>query len=531
MLDHWRPWLLLVVVLLGAGLLRARLFELPLERDEGEYAYHAQLMLRGVAPYTEAYEMKPPGVLAAYAATMAVFGESATAIRLGLALANAMTAILLFLLVRRWVDVDAGLAAATSFVGLSLAPGVLGPIANTEQFVLPAAVGGLLLASRGGAASAVAAGGSLGFACLVKQPAIAFLTVGMWLAWRSGESTRASATRAATLAGGAVLCIGLVLGLLALVGSWEPFWFWTVTYAIQYAGAESIGQVFSELRLERIVGWAWPLWVVALAGAVVAALARPLRPIRSVLFVWLGMSLVAVALPMRFRPQHFVLLMPALATLVGVAASMARKALPQAPRAAATACVVVPLAALLWGERALFFEMDPRSASRHLYDGPNPFPESIEVARYIREHSAPDDRIAVLGSEPQIYFYSGRRSATPYILTYELSRSHEHARRMQREMIADLKRTRPKFIVYVGVGSSWSFREGAPDDLFAWFWRVKGGPYVRVKQFDLPLPTRKDYAWTGGVEPSDVQAAGWISLWQRRDSLRPSAEGQRRPDR
>ena len=41
--------------------IRIRLLGIPLERDEGEYAYAGQLMLQGIPPYKLAYNMKFPG--------------------------------------------------------------------------------------------------------------------------------------------------------------------------------------------------------------------------------------------------------------------------------------------------------------------------------------------------------------------------------------------------------------------------------------------------------------------------------------
>ena len=70
-------------------------------------------------------------------------------------------------------------------------------------------------------------------------------------------------------------------------------------------------------------------------------------------------------------------------------------------------------------ERDFFFEL-PLGQANVLINGTNPFPESVKIGDYIREHSNPDDKIAVLGSEPQIYFYSKRLSATGYIYTYGL---------------------------------------------------------------------------------------------------------------
>jgi len=44
---------LLAVALLTVGFIRLRLLDLPLERDEGEYAYAGQLILQGTPPYQE----------------------------------------------------------------------------------------------------------------------------------------------------------------------------------------------------------------------------------------------------------------------------------------------------------------------------------------------------------------------------------------------------------------------------------------------------------------------------------------------
>ena len=80
--NHWPAlWLLLILALVAV--VRIRLLSMPLERDEGEYAYAGQLMLEGEPPYRLIYNMKMPGTYAAYAWIMAVFGQSAAGIHLG----------------------------------------------------------------------------------------------------------------------------------------------------------------------------------------------------------------------------------------------------------------------------------------------------------------------------------------------------------------------------------------------------------------------------------------------------------------
>jgi len=83
---------------------------------------------------------------------------------------------------------------------------------------------------------------------------------------------------------------------------------------------------------------------------------------------------------------------------------------------------------------AAFWAWSTAVACRSIYY-PNPFPEMICIADFVRQHTKPDDQIAVLGSEPEIYFYADRRSATGYIYTYALMEPHKYASQMQREMM------------------------------------------------------------------------------------------------
>ena len=68
------PWL--AALLLFIGYVRFRLVDMPLERDEGEYAYAGQLLLQGIPPYELAYNIKLPGTYLMYAAGMAIFGQT-----------------------------------------------------------------------------------------------------------------------------------------------------------------------------------------------------------------------------------------------------------------------------------------------------------------------------------------------------------------------------------------------------------------------------------------------------------------------
>src|SRR5206468_1407052 len=98
-----RAWALGVLALVGlatAGI-RLRLLDIPIDRDEGEYAYFAQLLLQGIPPYAQAYNFKMPGIYAVYAVILALFGQTPTAIHLGLLIVDAVTIVLVFFVADR----------------------------------------------------------------------------------------------------------------------------------------------------------------------------------------------------------------------------------------------------------------------------------------------------------------------------------------------------------------------------------------------------------------------------------------------
>jgi hypothetical protein len=114
----------------------------------------------------------------------------------------------------------------------------------------------------------------------------------------------------------------------------------------------------------------------------------------------------------------------------------------------------------------LFFDPVEKVAAR--LSGGNPFPESLPVAKYIEDNTSPDERILVLGSEPQIYFYSGRLSATGHIYMYGLMENHKYARYMQQEMIREIEIADPKIVVVATAATSWLVRPDSDTTILEW---------------------------------------------------------------
>jgi hypothetical protein len=525
----WALGVLALVVLATAGI-RLRLLDIPLDRDEGEYAYFGQLLLQGVLPYTEAYNFKMPGIYAIYALILALFGQTPTGIHLGLLVVSVVTIVLVFLVARRLFDARVAAVAAAAFAALSLSPKLLCTAAYAEHFVLPPVLAGtlvLLRAADGGRIPAfLGSGALLGAAFLVKQSGGAFLLFAVLHVFL-GETgdTRRRLTACAALVAGALAPFATVCLIMLLAGSFANFWFWTFSYASQYALLTPLDEALHNLgdALRGILPTSY--LIAALAGLGLSALFwdRETRSRGLFLVLFLGASLLGTSAGLYFRRQYFILLLPVLAILAGAAVdALARRLSPVRSRALRygipIAVAAIPLLHLVYLERAILFTHTPHQALRAIY-GLNPFPESVEIARYIRERTSPEDRIAVIGSEPQIYFYARRRAAAGYVYTYALMEPHPYAVAMQRQMIREIEALHPRFVVYVNIWTSWLLRPESDVTILRWFDEYQK-KLEKVGVVEIISLERTTYVWGRDAAAYTPRSPLWLAVFERRDGAR-----------
>ena len=302
--------------------------------------------------------------------------------------------------------------------------------------------------------------------------------------------------------------------ILWRAGVFEKFWFWTFTYAREYASvlALSPGMEILWQVLPRVVGPNWGIWILAVTGLALLWWEKPNRA--SVVFVsaFLIFSFLAVCPGFYFRPHYFVFVLPAVALVAGASVAFARKvlgnALPFWLFAGLLLLSVVP-------QREFLFRMSDRQVSRALY-GTNPFPEAVTVAAYISQHSTKDSRIAVLGSEPEIYFYARRRSATSYIYTYALMEPQPFALEMQNELIRDIETVGPEYVVVISVPTSWLRGPSSPTRLFDWWREYRPRHYELVGVADIISNDETVYQWDAAAVAYQPRSSSFVAVYRRK---------------
>jgi hypothetical protein len=524
-------WSSLFFITILVGVVRYGLLDVPLERDEGEYAYAAQLVLKGIPPYQEVSNMKLPGIYAAYASILAFFGQTHQGIHFGLLIINSITIVMVFFLAKHLINPLGAVASAASFALLSVSYTVEGVFANAEHFVILFSTAGLLVMlksfSGGRICSYFVSGILLGLGFIMKQHGAAFIILAllyMVICFSRQHVTlgRGLMLRLTVFSAGWMTVFGFVGLFLFYAGVFSSFWFWTVDYALTY-----ISQVPLEIawrgfitRFTAIVSSAPYLWILIASGIFAVPFVKNItRQKKIFLMMFAGFSILSVCPGFYFRPHYFILLLPSASLFAGLSIGALSDNLlnvfsGKIKYTVPIMLLLICLSQAVYKQFDYMFKMTPFQVSRLTY-WPNPFPESIKIAEFINNNTSPADYIAVLGSEPQIYFYSKRSSAVGYFYMYPLTENHEFASWMQKDFLNDIERKKPKYLVFVSNYASWGWQRNSCRKIIEWFNEKQKGGSFRIVGLVESFEDKVLYHW----EPLDASkienAKFWIVILER----------------
>jgi len=147
---------------------------------------------------------------------------------------------------------------------------------------------------------------------------------------------------------------------------------------------------------------------------------------------------------------------------------------------------VVATGAVLFGNGAVWFTASPRKAVEQIYHS-TIFGDARDAAKIIAADTQPGARIAVLGSEPEICFYAQRRSAAGHIYAYPLMELHPYAAKMQEDMIAQIEKAAPEYVVFVNNPLSWLVQAESEKKILDWWPRYWEQHYTLVQTITTQL--------------------------------------------
>jgi hypothetical protein len=376
---------------------------------------------------------------------------------------------------------------------------------------------------RGRLAEFFWSGALFGVAFLMKQPGGAFAFFGggviLWTALRRRPSEwKTDGWRLAVYAAGVAAPIVLTGLILWRAGVWDKFWWWTVTYARVHATA--LPWKHGKIRLAGFfttLSWEGLFWALALAGLFGLLMAKGRANEKFFFLSLLLFSAAAVCPTFNFTGHYFVLMLPVVALLAArafaaVAAWLAAQPLTLA-RGAPWVLFGLAWWTVAWSYCGVFFVWGSEEFSIRTYSF-NDFKVYPIIADYLKHHTSPTASFAVLGSEPELLFYAHRRSVTGYIYMYDLVQDQPFRQRMEKEMIAEVERGRPDYIVFVNLTLSWiPYSDEYFGEIRNWLMQYTGSQYDPCGVVTFP-PNR--YFWGPDCFRSVPPGHRFVVLFQRK---------------
>ena len=467
---------------------------------------------------------------------MSIFGQSGEGVHLGLLFVNLLTGIPLYFIAKRLFNPVTATYAAAVFFLMSISQSILGFSANAEPFILLPLLTGILFMLMGTGHLKTSKTGKtilmfflsgvmMGISYLMKQNSIFYIAfLGIFFLYKVLSDRPISWKNlfgyGFIFAIGTILPLAIVCFIFLKLGLFDSFWWWTWIYPRIYVTAMpwEYGKLTLKYAIEGI-GYGVGIWssfwaLIILAGwGIISVLFQKSMDRKVFTIGFLLVSALAVAAGLNFVAHYFLLAVPVFALLIATGTESLLffwKGKERIADAIYPGFLLLLFASILYinQEKDYLFESDGTAISHSSYGG-NPFPEAIEIGKYLEKNSAPNDKIVVLGSEPEIYFHANRRSVTGFVYTYEIYKHHPFAHKFQQQMANEIDTSKPKFIVLMNIDASWysGYTDKSDTFLFNWSARYINAHYSQVGVVDLMFPQPSQYCWDAPGRPCIPQVA------------------------
>lgn len=484
--EDWpRRWFGILGFIVLFAVLRWNNYDAALNRDEGEYAYGAQLLEHGMAPYEYAFIQKPPMIFYSYALSDSFLPHIFWGPRLLACAFVALATVLLGFIAR--LEFRKGFALPTMWLvtPMILLPEIDQFTANTEMFMLLPLLATVAVychsRRHGHRPEHWFLAGILGVTALLYKytalPVLFFVYV-VWSVemWRASKNAGLFWRCWLSIFAGGMIAAAAILGFFLVHDGGLRLWECTVRFNRYYTQMNLFGMAAFSSQLGQFWSDWWILFLIPWAAL--------LKPSPRILF-WIGMFVCAVAASGgSVYGQYYIIMMPfwALLTIAGVSnlASAIAPKLTRPSKWLAHMFIAVILILVIRPD-VPWMVQTPEHFAEMKMGGWSPFMESPLVARRVAELSSPHDLVYVAGSEPQILYYAGRFSPTRFITAYPLMYPPAPVAKMyQEEAMHDLEENPPALIVLAQSATSWPSLKTTPMDFSIFLSRLLTQNYVRV---------------------------------------------------
>jgi hypothetical protein len=172
----------------------------------------------------------------------------------------------------------------------------------------------------------------------------------------------------------------------------------------------------------------------------------------------------------------------------------------------------------LSSQKSYYFNPNYERILRTVY-GNNPFPESMEIANWITANSKPEDQIVLLGSEPQIYFYTKKKCPSRHAYFAAIVDNVPQHKEWQREFVADVEKASPRYLIFFNHPISLFVQPNTDQYVFEWANKYVNENYQLVGLVDMIEGQRANYIWREQLMNYKPSAQNIIYVYERKQTV------------
>lgn len=450
------------------GIIYWNSFNMPWERDEGEYAYSAWLLDQGIPPYENSFLQKPPMIIYTYWLAQKINPNALWPPKMLSFISTILTIYLLYLIAKKCYGKKAGLIAAWIAVPMLSLPHITALQANTEKFMLLFLTATLALyiyhKNSEKTYPWILAGASAAISLLYKPiallPLIFIFIVWLWKYYSEKNELKKLLTKALLIFTGGTSTTLLVISYFLITNSFSYLWEFVIIFNSYYVA--QMGQYLSWAPLKYLNVF-WSNWWLLFFITAYSIIARTKK-----LWFYIILMILSVASVISSPIGHYyLLLMPFwILIITGGISKFLNLTIIQSLQIDWKKLVIfltmtIVMISLLWPIQQEFF-LSPKNLNLWIYGYNEPFLESKIVADKIIKKTFSEDKIFVAASEPQIYYYSKRLSVSRFIITFALLIDTPFRDKHQQQAIDDIKNDKPKIIIYSQLPNGGLWEKGVP---------------------------------------------------------------------
>lgn len=526
---------ILALLILLVVTIRSKFLDIPFERDEGAYSYYGKLLLEGKIPYKDFYEQKFPGIFYFFAAIVSIFGDTVKGMHTGFMYVNIITMIFLFMASKRMFSSLAGIITAATFAIVSMCPNLSGYTVQGEHAVAFFVSIGIFLytytLSHPGWKSFLAMGLAMGCAFMTK-------TSGMFLVLWGGfviisdftfsgnkkKPIKELLINASIYSLGVFIVIGFTFMLIMLKGSFNEMLFWTYEIPKKYVNKIpwSDGKKYFEYMYTAITAeykFFWMHALLALGAFLLKNVSWRQKFFGLTLLFFSGITIVP---GYYFYGHYWIQILPGLSILAGMTffvindlvknrLNLKFKALPYVY----VALFMVMSMAHLSKMKDYYFHPNYERILRTVY-GNNPFPEAMGIANWLNANTKPEDGLVVMGSEPELYFYTKKKCPSRHAYFAAIVDNVPEHKQWQREFVSDVEKAKPKYFIFFNHQISLFVQPNTDQYVFEWYNKYITANYNLIGLVDMVDGYTSTYVWREQLNTYQPQAQNRVYIYERK---------------